>query len=103
MSSNPSAEGVHAGVGVGLPGVGVGVGVAQLAGRSHRPALTITRAKFPLQMQLFAGRDDLARLTRATMFAVNREYVNGNAPLHSGDELSLIPPVAGGSRSAVLS
>jgi molybdopterin converting factor subunit 1 len=46
--------------------------------------------------QLFRDRDDLARLMRATMFAVNREYVNPDTSLSAGDELALIPPVAGG-------
>jgi len=46
--------------------------------------------------QLFRDRDDLPRLKRATMFAVNREYVDGERPLALGDELALIPPVAGG-------
>lgn len=45
---------------------------------------------------LFRDRDDLARLLRATMFAVNKEYVGGEQPLSAGDELALIPPVAGG-------
>ena len=45
---------------------------------------------------LFHDRSDLARLLRATMFAVNKEYVGGDAVLSSGDELALIPPVAGG-------
>ncbi len=45
---------------------------------------------------LFADREDVARMLRSTMFAVNREYVDPDAPLSVGDELSLIPPVAGG-------
>lgn len=50
--------------------------------------------------QLFQEREDLSRLQRATLFAVNREYVDGEQPLKSGDELALIPPVAGGAESA---
>jgi len=46
--------------------------------------------------KLFAGRADFARLLRATMFAVNREYVGADDSLKDGDELALIPPVAGG-------
>ena len=45
---------------------------------------------------LFQEREDLSRLQRATLFAVNREYVDGEQPLKPGDELALIPPVAGG-------
>lgn len=45
---------------------------------------------------LFADRTDIDALIRSTMFAVNRDYVDGNHALHDGDELSLLPPVAGG-------
>lgn len=53
--------------------------------------------------QLFHEREDLARMLRATMFAVNREYVDPASPLSAGDELSLIPPVAGGATVEVTS
>ena len=46
--------------------------------------------------QLFRGREDLARLLKATMFAVGDEYVAADARLKDGDVLALIPPVAGG-------
>jgi molybdopterin converting factor subunit 1 len=36
------------------------------------------------------------RLPPAPALAVNRRYVKGDAPLHEGDEVALIPPVAGG-------
>lgn len=58
------------------------------------PATTMTpRAIFE---RLFHGRADCARLMASTMFAVNREYVPGDQVLQPGDELALIPPVAGG-------
>ncbi len=46
--------------------------------------------------KLYLGRPDYARLLRATMFAVNREYVGPDDPIADGAELALIPPVAGG-------
>ena len=49
---------------------------------------------------LFHERSDYVRLLRATMFAVNKEYVGGDAVLAPGDELALIPPVAGGVETA---
>ena len=30
------------------------------------------------------------------ILAVNQEYIQGNAPIHSGDEIAIIPPVSGG-------
>ena len=47
---------------------------------------------------LFRARADFARLQRSTLFAVNRQYVALDHVLAEGDELALIPPVAGGSR-----
>ena len=46
---------------------------------------------------LFSDRTDIDNLVRSTMFAVNRDYVDGNHTLREGDELSLLPPVAGGA------
>jgi molybdenum cofactor biosynthesis protein MoaC/molybdopterin converting factor subunit 1 len=41
------------------------------------------------------GLDEMARLPVGA--AVNREYVDRDAPLADGDELALIPPVSGGA------
>lgn len=40
--------------------------------------------------------EEAAKLVKCTLFAVNQNYVTSEAQLHDGDELSLIPPVAGG-------
>jgi molybdopterin converting factor subunit 1 len=39
---------------------------------------------------------DAVQLPPAPMVAVNEQYASGNRPLHDGDEVALIPPVAGG-------
>lgn len=38
----------------------------------------------------------LAAYAQPPMTAVNETYVRADAPLHDGDELAFIPPVAGG-------
>ena len=38
----------------------------------------------------------LATLVASAAFAINREQVKGSASLHDGDELALLPPMAGG-------
>jgi len=50
--------------------------------------------------------DALAQLGALTdgvsvVMAVNQEYADAAVPLHSGDEVALIPPVSGGSVSAL--
>ncbi len=45
---------------------------------------------------LRARGGDLARLPAAPVVAVNREYAPLGTPLRDGDELALLPPVAGG-------
>ena len=60
-----------------------------------------------LELELPDGalvRDALSELRWLTgdlraVLAVNREYASASTPLHSGDELALIPPVSGGSAS----
>ena len=47
--------------------------------------------------------DRLGELTRGVrvVMAVNREYADAAAPLQAGDEVALIPPVSGGSVTAL--
>lgn len=47
--------------------------------------------------QLAAAEPQLARMLPACRVAVNREFVDAAAKLADGDELALIPPVAGGT------
>lgn len=37
-----------------------------------------------------------ARVPPSPAVAINRRYARGDAPLHDGDEVALIPPVSGG-------
>ncbi|MBI4209062.1 MAG: MoaD/ThiS family protein [Deltaproteobacteria bacterium] len=37
-----------------------------------------------------------SRWSKQVLFAINREYVSSDTLLHEGDEVALIPPVAGG-------
>ena len=46
--------------------------------------------------RLAAAHPQLEAPAGAIAFAVNREHVPPDAPLHDGDELALLPPVAGG-------
>ena len=39
---------------------------------------------------------DAERLPAAPLVAVNEHYASGDRELHPGDEVALIPPVAGG-------
>lgn len=40
--------------------------------------------------------EEATKLTRCTLFAINQNYVTPETELHNGDELTLIPPMAGG-------
>ena len=46
--------------------------------------------------RLRADHRALSAYDRPPMTAVNEEYVDASAPLHDGDEVAFIPPVAGG-------
>ena len=46
--------------------------------------------------RLRADHPALEKLARGVAFAVNQSHVPVEAPLHDGDELALLPPVAGG-------
>jgi molybdopterin synthase catalytic subunit len=62
-----------------------------------------------LELELPEGArvsDALARVRSLTegvpvVMAVNHEYADGGTPLRAGDELALIPPVSGGSLTAL--
>lgn len=47
--------------------------------------------------RLLAECPGLDRLRRYTSFALNREVVPPDAPLHDGDEVALLQPVSGGA------
>jgi len=39
---------------------------------------------------------DLRSIEQTIRYSVNFEIAEGNAPLHDGDEVAVLPPVAGG-------
>ncbi len=45
---------------------------------------------------LAAGLDDLRRMRKTLLFAVNEEYCTGERVLREGDVLAIFPPVSGG-------
>lgn len=54
-----------------------------------------TPAKKVLKI-LFQDSEEVRRMERSLLFAVNESYVRPDCELKEGDELALIPPVAGG-------
>jgi len=45
---------------------------------------------------LFSDKEEAEQWSRFTRLAVNQSYVTADTPLKNGDEVALIPPVAGG-------
>lgn len=45
---------------------------------------------------IFGDPAESAKISRSLLFAVNQNYVRSDATLNDGDELALIPPIAGG-------
>ena len=66
-------------------------GVRERAGRSRVEVEGVTRVAdvWP--------KLDLGEEPPGLVYAVNREYVGRDHPLHDGDEVALIPPVSGGA------
>lgn len=47
-------------------------------------------------LAIWKDKDEALRFKKNLMFAINESYVEAETLLHEGDELALIPPVAGG-------
>lgn len=45
---------------------------------------------------LLKSKEESSKILRATLVAINQNYAPHDTPLQEGDELALIPPVAGG-------
>lgn len=71
----------------------------QRAGRDVLELELATGATVADALEALRDVDDLGQLLERmpVRAAVNREYVSAEAPLASGDELALIPPVSGGA------
>ena len=69
-----------------------------IAGRSEDLVELPDPARAPARLATLA-QDQHAALRdyiQPPMIAVNESYVSADEPLHDGDELAFIPPVAGG-------
>jgi molybdopterin converting factor subunit 1 len=73
---------------------------AALRERAGREELEL---ELPADARVGDALDELEWLTGGlrVVMAINREYADGDAVLHTGDELALIPPVSGGSVGAL--
>lgn len=45
---------------------------------------------------LLKNKEESSTILRTTLVAINQNYAPHDTPLQEGDELALIPPVAGG-------
>lgn len=45
---------------------------------------------------LCGDADEAKKMSRSILFAINEEYVPAQTEIQEGDEVALIPPVAGG-------
>lgn len=73
---------------------------AGLRERLHREEISLevsedTKAAQVLGL-VFSDPLEAAKISRSTLFAINQNYARPDAKLSDGDELALIPPIAGG-------
>lgn len=68
-----------------------------ITGASER-TLTLVDGATPRQVweELRSSHAKLAAYEQPPLVAINEEYATPDTPLHEGDELAFIPPVAGG-------
>ncbi len=72
-------------------------GHRELAGTPSIVVSLPQRATVDMLLSALRGRGEgWAALPRSVSVAVNREYADGDTVLVEGDEVALIPPVAGG-------
>lgn len=71
------------------------------AGLRERAGADQVELELPEQARVRDALERLQSITRdvPVVMAINQEYADADAILHSGDELALIPPVSGGSRA----
>ncbi len=75
---------------------------ADATGESHAEYRLAAPATLAAAREMILARyPRLAAGASSLRFAVNQEYVDGDASLSDGDEVAVIPPVAGGAGDAV--
>src|SRR5436305_12555274 len=79
------------------------VRIRLFAGLRERAGASEIELELPDGARVSDALERLGSLIEGTrvVMAVNREYAAGEAELHPGDELALIPPVSGGSVSSL--
>ena len=63
----------------------------------HLEVPTGATALFAVKKVFGEKMEEWKQLEASTLFAVNREYVKSDQILEEGDELSVLPPLAGGN------
>lgn len=67
-----------------------------LGGRERELRVRAGSSPRDVLAEVSEGNARLEALAPVVRFLVNAEFVGGDEPLHEGDELSFVPPVAGG-------
>jgi molybdopterin synthase catalytic subunit len=75
----------------------VAVSVRLFAGLRERAGVARLEVEGVERVDEVWAKLDLGDEPAGLLYALNREYVSRDAPVHDGDEVALIPPVSGGA------